>query len=166
LLLAMPPPRDCKDGGSGREPAGGAAGPPRHRPDGPGAVTLLGATGTPAWSGIPPGGRCATLTAGITPPPRRSSPSPRTPAGVWTRGRNVFLLLSPSLHFLLFFLLSFPAYNISLSLSLSLFFPLSFIPNSPVLPELEQRKFKAQFSSNTCQQPPPSRFALSKHASL
>lgn len=69
LLVALltPPPRDCKDGGSGGEPAGGAAGPPRHRPDGPGAVTLLGATGTPAWSGIPPGGRCATLT-GITPP--------------------------------------------------------------------------------------------------
>lgn len=67
LTLFTPPPRDCKDGGSGGEPAGGAAGPPRHRPDGPGAVTLLGATGTPAWSGIPPGGRCATLT-GITPP--------------------------------------------------------------------------------------------------
>lgn len=66
-LLLTPPPSDCKEGGSGGEPAGGAAGPPRHRPDGPEAVTLLGATGTPACSGIPPGGRCATLT-GITPP--------------------------------------------------------------------------------------------------
>ncbi|KAG7190189.1 hypothetical protein KM043_006315 [Ampulex compressa] len=65
--LVAPPPSGCRDGGSGGEPAGGAAGPPRHRPDGPGAVTLLAATGTPAWSGIPPGGRCATLT-GITPP--------------------------------------------------------------------------------------------------
>lgn len=67
FALLTPPPSDCKEGGSGGEPAGGAAGPPRHRPDGPEAVTLLGATGTPACSGIPPGGRCATLT-GITPP--------------------------------------------------------------------------------------------------
>jgi hypothetical protein len=67
LLLPTPIPRACNDGGSGGEPVGGAAGPPRHRPDGPGAVTLLAATGTPAWSGIPLGGRCATLTAGITP---------------------------------------------------------------------------------------------------